>query len=417
MAIAIGDITSQASATSDFVLGATAAGQARRFPLNTLAASYLGTGTGAVTRTYKAKIEEIERSIIDFGGDPTGTSDCTTAFNNAKAAGVTRLRFPAGTYRFNSTILVDKYMHLVGDGREKTFLYSYVSGANHGMRIIGDSALTNGVRSNLITLEGFTLRYQGSGLTTPSGAGSNNWSGIYIQRKVMMNDVYVRGWTNDGIYFSTADADESTASNGTIGEAVFFSELRNVWSKDNGRDGIRVRMGANVNVFINCQFDRNDGVGFHHLTDGGATYGNVIVGGQCSYNASYGYYFESGTNIRAYGLYSELNGSPSHTTADDYTTTPYDIYVGDNCSRSYIDCGVVYNNDNTHVRAPNRGLNDSCMVVVGGMRIFTSTAYHIPARTSTGIANLAGGATLTDVINKVNEIISALETSGVTPTV
>lgn len=52
----------------------------------------------------------------------------------------------------------------------------------------------------------------------------------------------------------------------------------------NGRDGMRVRMGANANGFINCQFTKNGigtgtGVGLHHLTDGGATYGNWIRGG------------------------------------------------------------------------------------------------------------------------------------------
>lgn len=413
MAIAIGDITSQASATSDFVLGATAAGQARRFPLNTLAASYLGTGTGAVTRTYKAKVEEVERSIIDFGGDPTGAADCTTAFNNAKAAGVTRLHFPAGTYRFNSTILIDESIDIYGDGRELTTLLSYVSGANHGMRIIGDAALG---RSNVIKVRDLNLEYVGTGQTVASG-NTNTWSGVYVQRGVRFENFYVHGFTNDGIYFAPSNSDVATGDLGTASNAVFFAFMLNTWSKDNGRDGIRVRYGANANIFINCQFDRNGGSGFHHMTDGIATYGNIIIGGQASYNSNYGYYFESGTDINACGLYAEFNWSPTNTDVGYQNGQLVDFFIGDNVSRSTIVLGTVFSADYSHVRAPNRNLNNTCMVTHGGLRIFGSASHHIPTRASTGIANLAAGATLTDVINKVNEIIGALENASVTPTV
>lgn len=417
MPIAIGDITQAASASADFVLGVKS-GQARLFPINTLgnAIQYTPAGTGTVAMTVKARLDGMPRSIIEFGGDPTGVAACDTAFANAKSSGVRVLYFPAGIYRFNSTILIDRTMELIGEGREITVLRSYVSGDNHGMRIIGETALA---RLNLIKIKGMKLEYMGAGQTAASGS-NNCWSGVYIQRKVIFEDFYVRNFTNDGMYFAPSDASEgATSVLGSIDQAVFFSEMRNTWSKDNGRDGIRVRAGANANLFINCQFDRNGGVGFHHMTDGFATYGNVVIIGQCSYNSSYGCYFENGTDVFCCGLYAEKNGRINPNGVDDntnnYQNTDYDFFIGDNVSRSHILLGTVFGASYTHVRAPTRGLNEGCGVFHGGLRIYGSTAYRMTTRSSTAVANLAGGATLTDVINKVNELLTQLRAGNAIP--
>lgn len=403
MPTAIQNVTQQASTTSSLVLGVIS-GVERLMPLNTLAASYAGTGTGAVTRTFKAKVEETMRSIIDFGGDPTGTSDCTTAFNNAKAAGVRRLYFPEGTYRFNSTILIDRTMFLFGDGRDHTILRSYVTGGNHGMRIIGETALG---RSNLIRIADMQLEYAGAGQTVASG-GNNNWSGVYIQRKVIFDSFYVRNFTNDGMFFAPSDASEGASSVlGSNGNAVFFAEMRHAWSKDNGRDGIRIRAGANANMFYNCQFDRNGAYGCHHMTDGWATYGNVFLIGQASYNSQYGYYWESGTDQWAAGLYAERNGTPTNTDTNSYQNTPYDFFIGDNTSRSNIMIGTVFGADYSHVRSPARGLNEGCGVFHGGVRIYGSTTYRQATRADS-VTNLATGDTLATVISRFNTLLGEL---------
>ncbi|WP_432970499.1 glycosyl hydrolase family 28-related protein [Dactylosporangium sp. CA-233914] len=67
--------------------------------------TYTASGTGAVTRNVAAKLGEAP-SIIDYGGDPAGATDCTPAFNAALAAaaagGGRRIYFPTGTYSFRS---------------------------------------------------------------------------------------------------------------------------------------------------------------------------------------------------------------------------------------------------------------------------------------------------------------------------
>lgn len=408
MSIAIQDIAQANATTASFALGVIA-GVAKLMPLNTMgsAIQYAGTGTGAVTRTVKTKIEETCRSIMDWGVDNTGTTDCTTAVQNAitQCAGRS-LYFPQGTYKVTN-IDVNKNIYIFGDGKESTHINVVGTGRVHGMKITGDSGLAG---ANMIRLSRFHLHYSGTGLQAAAGA-NDNWSGIYIQRKVIMDEVFVENFTNDGIYFAPADAVEgATTTLGTIGQAVFFSEMRNVWSKSNGRDGIRVRMGANANTFWNCQFDKNGAYGFHHMTDGGATYGNTVIGGQCSYNAQYGWYIESGTELSTLGIYAELNGSPDGTSANGYTNTPIDFYVGDNASRSSIGLGVVFNSSSTHVRAPSKGLNDSIRVFRGGTRFFVSTGYQEPYLGAT-VAN-STATTVAGIVADYNALLTALRNAN-----
>lgn len=367
--------------------------------------SFTPTGTGATVRTQDVKMREVELSVLDYGADKTGVADSLTAFNNAltaAAAGCRRLRIPAGTYRLNSKWLVNKQCHIFGDGRNDTIINTYET-TDHAIEFNRDSV--EGA-STLYRVE--DLEFHHSGGTMAAGA-----AGVAVKAKVDMRNVSVNNYTNDGIYYDTAT--------GGITGAVFFSKMDGVWSKDNGRDGIRVRGGANADVFINCQFDRNGNVGFHHLTDGAATYGSIIIAGQCSYNGSYGYYFESGTDIQAFGLYAERNGCTTPgDEATDYTTTLYDYYIGDNCSRSWIHIGTIFGPDTGHVRAPSRGLNDSICVMHGGQRIYSSTKYMLPTE-STAVATIST-ANATDLAScialanatkaSVNALLSSLRTGN-----
>jgi hypothetical protein len=369
--------------------------------------NYVAAGTGAATRDFQTKMRESFVSVMDYTGcDNTGATSCDTAFANALASGAKVIYIPAGTYRLTNQWTIDKNVHILGAGKESSIIKCYTT-TGHGIVVRGDSTLG---ASNMLRFEGFQVQYAGTGQPVASGA-NKNFSGIYIQRKVNMDEVYVTGFTNDGIYFAPYDASEGTTSTlGTIGNAVFFCDFRNVWSKNNGRDGIRVRMGANANNFYNCQWDKNAVHGFHHITDGGATYGNNIWGGQCSYNTQEGWYFESGTNVTAIGLYSEYNGSPSNTNTDGYTNTPYDIYVGDNFSRSWIQVGTVFNNSNSHVRAPTSGLNDGIAVYVGGDRIFGSSSFHQPHEVAGPAASTA--STVAGIVSDFNSLLTALRSGG-----
>lgn len=356
--------------------------------------NFTPTGTGAVVRTQDVKMREVELSVLDYGADKTGVADSSTAFANALTAanaGCQRLRIPAGTYRLNSKWLIDKQCHIFGDGRNKTIINTHIT-TDHAIEVNRDPAYAG---ATLIRIEDMQIQRAGAAMNA-------DMHGLMVKAKVDMRNVHIRNYTNDGIHYET--------STGGVTGAVFFSKMDGVWSKDNGRDGCRVRNGANANLFINCQFDANGSYGFHHVTDGNPTYGNVIIGGQCSYNGSYGYYFESGTDIQAYGLYGERNGcSTPGNESTDYTTTPFDFYIGDNVSRSWINIGTLFGSSTTHVRAPSRGLNDGLAVMQGGRRIYGSTSFMVPTE-SNAVANVttANASDLATCISLANSLKTTL---------
>lgn len=64
---------------------------------------FLQSGTGASNRTVQDKLRE-RISVLDFGADPTGVADSTTAFSNASTRAGTdgRVIIPSGTYKINT---------------------------------------------------------------------------------------------------------------------------------------------------------------------------------------------------------------------------------------------------------------------------------------------------------------------------
>ena len=63
-----------------------------------------GNGAAAVARTLANRFADVV-NVLDFGADPTGATDCVTAFNLVLASGAKNIYFPAGKYRFNSQIV------------------------------------------------------------------------------------------------------------------------------------------------------------------------------------------------------------------------------------------------------------------------------------------------------------------------
>ena len=87
---------------------------------------FIQTGTGATARTVQAK-ERDSVSVLDFGADPTNSTDSTTAFTNAIAAALLagaspKINIPQGTYIISSTLVIPARISIVGAGRGSTFI-------------------------------------------------------------------------------------------------------------------------------------------------------------------------------------------------------------------------------------------------------------------------------------------------------
>ena len=145
------------------------------------------TGAGSVARTVDAKEKE-SVSVLDFGADPTGVSDSTTAFNNAilylGPLGGGEILVPAGTYlvdrktviqpNYDNDVCIDiQYdnIHIVGDGVGATIIKKVQNTISAHVVKIGRRA--GGVVSMVDNCSISNLTLYGNRTTVGTAANSN----------------------------------------------------------------------------------------------------------------------------------------------------------------------------------------------------------------------------------------------------
>ena len=117
------------------------------------------TPTGAINRAINLKLAETI-SVTDFGADPTGVTDSTTAIQAAINSVTTgRIYLPAGTYKTTTTISLKNGVSIYGDGSGITTISNATAnpiitvntGANirfckiNGMTLYGGGTNTYGI--------------------------------------------------------------------------------------------------------------------------------------------------------------------------------------------------------------------------------------------------------------------------------
>jgi hypothetical protein len=111
--------------------------------------TYNEGGAGAVTYTVEAKLQQTV-SVIDFGADPTGVADSTSAIANAYSASK-QLYFPAGTYKVSSLPnWAVKGTRVTGIG------VATINYTGTGIGIYLDAGATTGIVSDVI-IENLTI--------------------------------------------------------------------------------------------------------------------------------------------------------------------------------------------------------------------------------------------------------------------
>jgi hypothetical protein len=96
-----------------------------------------GNLTGSVGRTVHQKLQELV-SVLDFGADPTGVADSTTAFNNA-CSSARNVYVPPGTYVIANT--VDVYGNLYGVQETSIINLSITSATGLGFKMRSQSSI------------------------------------------------------------------------------------------------------------------------------------------------------------------------------------------------------------------------------------------------------------------------------------
>lgn len=320
--------------------------------------------------------------------------DFTNAFRRAMENGPGVIELPPGHFDVEG-IVINEDIDLRGAGRNRTFINIFGTGKQHGVQVRGSDRLG---LTNCVQLSDLQIAYKGTGLF-PAGDGpaDNNWTLLYIQRKVQVKDVVVTGGTNDNVRFAASDTDESNGTYGGDHTAPFFCVFDRLISTNAGRDGCVLRGGANANTFRDCQFSRNGRYGFLNRADrrpGGnvlPTITNSIHAGQASYNGQEGYRFEVGGFLYTTNLYAELNGrAPDPADGNkvkSYISTPYDYYIANTQANSMIHIGYLHRANPYPIRLPggvapgaktSLEVADTTTVIAGGRRIF-GNSFDIPA--------------------------------------
>lgn len=198
-------ISADAAATS-----ATAASAA----VSTLAASggagqvgYTQGGAGAIARTVAARLKD-RVSVIDFGADPTGATDSTSAIQTAdtycRSVGK-QMYIPGGTYLVSQLVFYTG-SNWCGDGRASTIIKQIIgantdllSGANSNANW-GASTPTDIVNGAIIS----GLQLDGS---WDAGAGNHFGSGlVYYGARPILTDLFITNCAEFGLRTEYVDS-------------------------------------------------------------------------------------------------------------------------------------------------------------------------------------------------------------------
>lgn len=278
--------------------------------MTTLVPKYDNGGTGAVNRPFNEKLQE-SVSVLDFGADPTGVADSTTAFNNAIAAagaygsnGV--INIPLGTFNLTQiTLLGSTVITLKGMGGgslanpDKGSVLNFTNTTGDSLSV--DSSPSYAAAK--FVFEDLCIKANTTGYAL---AFNGNVSPAYPISQVFLNRITVSNYggttfnTGNGIRFSLAYYVYATGINVEKLGSFLFGD---------GGIGISIDMGAATSYlggefnFYDCNF-QNFNVGFQAgnqqlAPTANENYPNVNLIGCNPQNCSQGI-------VLAYGIKSAL---------------------------------------------------------------------------------------------------------------
>ena len=272
--------------------------------------------TGATARTQHAKNAD-SLFVTDFGGDPTGVSDSTSAVTNAIAAAAS-LKLPLhinGQFLYASQLTIPQNVALRGTGwtsaaamgsRSHSCLIKNFNGI--GVLFSGDDASTDGVQFDSTSAKtGDVVQVTGSRVRLLNGASTNGGAcGVRIGATetgadtINANCGTLWNWIsiNNGSHGVWIDHTNTTTS----GSYPLGNTDANAWNighlllgsdtLPNGGDGLRVGNCIDC-TFTNIVAQKNTGNGIRLTT---SARGHKFFGYYCESNTGGGLLFDSGAH-------------------------------------------------------------------------------------------------------------------------
>ena len=114
--------------------------------MTTLVPKFRQPGTGAVNKDFNLKLEQTV-NVLDFGADPSGVTDSTTAIQNAinYAGNQGVIYFPKGTFLLSATLNGLPNQQFIGAGTNSTVFRRFANYGNTLRFDNGGAALVNGI--------------------------------------------------------------------------------------------------------------------------------------------------------------------------------------------------------------------------------------------------------------------------------
>lgn len=316
---------------------------------------YLQAGTGAVTRTVQSRLREII-SVLDFGADPTGVADSTTAIqeaiNAAQSLGGGIVRFCQGVFKVSSTLTISSSNvvmegqggntpHDAGTNGAATTLIQWAGGASTVIDVRTPNLSTIAIQTGMGVCK---LEVDGNATAT---------TGISVTsiRKGIFEDLHVQNCVTQSYLVTTYT--KASMSEPPDTQQCYFRQCgwRNVDTAPvQGAHGFVLTSAApgtaaantSYNEFYNCQGQSYNGEGFYMidadnnvLTQCGAFIVTPGTGYSLFVDGAYSNYFIG------FGGASRIRGTASgvwqNTTSnvflcvDEANGSPYPV-IDTNCS-------------------------------------------------------------------------------------
>lgn len=201
----------------------------------------------SLTKASFSMINGSVGNVVDYGADPTGASDSTTAINNAIIANSVVV-IPPGTFRCDSAIQIyDDYKTVLLQGTVKRFSANSAS-TRPVVRIKGNYCSFQGV-GPAATVWSENAAPTGVFLWGSENPGDVSGSDIVNSRHVTVSDIRIRTKDGSGSGLTLALLSSQYYSSGALYDGI-FSNLLLV----GGEKQLYLNPSANGNTFNNINF-------------------------------------------------------------------------------------------------------------------------------------------------------------------
>jgi len=351
-------------------------------------------GTGAIARTVLGKLLGLSIDVLDYGADPTGFADSTSAFqaalNQQSATGKTIL-IPAGQYKINGQLTYYSALKWTGDGIDSTKLFFNYRN--------GPSLIPSGTNAHMpgTCLEKFQAT--GPGSTTGTGEYFYQCQTFEANRNGIFRDLMIQAYDKAAIvitdsydnYFSNLRlwniGNTTTYGWGILHDRVNWSASNGYCSTGNHYENIscmHIYRGIGVtpgNQIIEGHFYRITGEfcdgtveTYNGTTPTGGWAGtNSFIGTYSEKNTSFGIQTPNGTEIECYNATYSGGGNNQSNYLGAYVKTQNGVLsIGNNTSGGFAAMKLMNTSGGTGATFQyNTGLSKTQILSSNGTSIFS----------------------------------------------